>query len=464
MKHELGWERNLRHSCLRQISEALTPAPADLEWQDWRQIARPEQLPPPGDWSVWLIVTGRGWGKTRTAAECVRLAVEEGGHRHIGIIGPTAGDVRDVMIEGESGLLSVFPPSRRPSYEPSKQRVTFVNGAVANLRSADEPKRVRGLQFTFLWADELCAWRYPEGWDVLQFGNRLNRPRPRAVVTTTPVPGHQVLMDLLGSPGTYVTRGTMRDNVENLSEDRVRELEAKYGATSLGRQELEGEILDQARGALWLREWFEALEFRLPPAFGRVGGKLEFRPPVGLQRISVAIDPSVSDPERRKNPHRDPDECGLVVGGLDLDGNPVVLGDFTAIMPPGKWAQVAVQLYGLTDASGIVAEANQGGALITEVLRGIASHVPIRLVHATQAKRPRAEPVALMYEQGRVRHCGDLAALEREMMQWDPAVALRSPNRIDALVWLFHDLGLTQATGGRSTTRLRTNETGGFPR
>lgn len=198
------------HSFLQHIVDALAPPEDEDEWVPWRAKARPEQLPPAGDWSVWLIVTGRGWGKTRTAAECVRLAVEEGGHRRIGIIGPTAGDVRDVMIEGESGLLSVFPGSRRPNYEPSKQRVTFANGAVANLRSADEPKRVRGLQFTFLWADELCAWRNPETWDIVQFGNRLKRPRPVAVVTTTPVPGHRVLRELMASPSTHITRAVCK--------------------------------------------------------------------------------------------------------------------------------------------------------------------------------------------------------------------------------------------------------------
>lgn len=250
----------------------------------------------------------------------------------------------------------------------------------------------------------------------------------------------------------------MQDNVGNLSEERVRELELKYGATRLGRQELEGEIFDQVQGALWRPVWLESAGFRLPIAFGQVGGRLEYRPPAGLRRVVVAIDPSVSDPDRRKNPLKEPDECGMVVGGIDADGNPVVLGDFSAVMSPGDWARRAVLLYSLTHASGIVAEANQGGALITEVIQSIAANVPIRLVHASQAKRPRAEPVALLYEQGRVRHCGRLDALEREMTTWDAMANDRSPNRVDALVWLFHDLGLTQATGGRSTTRLRVND------
>lgn len=432
--------------------------PLDVKpFKTWEETARPDQLPPQGDWSTWLILTGRGWGKTRTAAETVRRAVEEWGHRRIAIIGPTADDIRDVMIEGESGLLSVFPESSRPNYEPSKKRVTFSNGAIANIRSADEPRRVRGLQYTFLWADELCAWQYPSCWDLAQFGNRLRTPRPRAVVTTTPVLGHELLEKIMSDARTHVTRGTMRDNAENLSPERLLELEDQYGGTELGRQELDGEILDSVPGALWKSEWFRDPKFRRPPAL-LIGenGKIVFTPPTRLARIAVALDPSVSDPERKANPLKQPDACGVCVAGLGEDGRGYVLGDFTKIMSPSAWGRIGVNLLDITKGHVLVAEANQGGELIREVIRNISSNAPLQLVHASDGKRPRAEGVSLLYEQGRVSHCGNLVALEKQMTTWDPTnPGRRSPNNIDALVWAFHGLGLCNATGMRTSQGIK---------
>lgn len=420
------------------------------EWYRWRDEARPNQIQPDGDWDTWLIVTGRGWGKTRTAAECFREKIQEG-HRRLAILGPTAGDIRDVMIEGESGLLSVFPPSERPNYEPSKRRITFKNGAIANIRSGDE--QVRGLQFTFMWADEYCAWANPDAWKVLQFGNRLKYPKPQAIVTTTPVPGHEGLLSILKHPKTIVTRGSMLDNKDNLSEDRVRQLIEDYGGTQLGRQELEGEILEFNRNALWDHEWFARDGFRLPPAFGvDEDGKAVFVPPTGLTSIAIALDPSVSDPERRKDKLKEPDACGIVVVGRFADGRGVILGDFTGVMSPGDWARRAAALYRLCKANFIVAEGNQGGELIREVIRNIDASIPIQIVHATIGKRPRAEPIALCYEQNRVSHCGRLDGLENEYTKWDSQnPAAKSPNRLDAAVWGLFALGLGVPTTKQSS-------------
>jgi phage terminase large subunit-like protein len=447
---------------LEQFREALYETAAEITGEEigaktWRSLARPEQLPPPGEWSTWLIMTGRGWGKTRTAAETVKIAVEEWGHRRLAIIGPTAGDMRDVMIEGESGLLSVFPEATRPHYEPSKQRVTFANGAVANLRSADEPRRVRGLQYTFLWADELCAWQHPTCWDIAQFGNRLREPKPVSVVTTTPVVGHELLQTLLESPRTVITRGTMRDNVA-LNAERLLELEEQYGGTELGRQELDGELLDTVPGALWVPEWFRRDGFRIAPAIGSRDGKLVFEPPVPLQRVVVALDPNVTDPGKRSNPLKKPDACGVSVVGLGDDHRAYVLADFTGIMSPAEWARLAVKLFTLCGAQQIIAEKNQGGQLIEDVIKNVAHNMPVELVSAVENKRSRAEPVSLLYEQGRVSHCGELVKLEQQMVTWDPTnPGRKSPNNIDALVWAFHGLGLCVATGMRSIKRHRVN-------
>lgn len=444
---------------------------------DWREIARKSQLPPheqvPGlSWSTWLIMTGRGFGKTRTAAETVRIAVEEWGHKYVGLIGPTAGDLRDIMIEGESGLLACYDAGggKPPVYESSKSRITWPNGAQANLRSADEPRRVRGLQFTFLWADEICAWQYPSTWRLAQFGNRLKSPKPQAVVTTTPLVGHELLQELIANPRTFVTRGTMRDNAANLSEERIIELEEEYGGTELGRQELDGELLTTIPGALWDPQWFRREGFRVPQMLGyfdestneyiqtpretrdliaieakrHVRLRLDKRVP--FARIVVAVDPNVTDPEKKNNPLKKPDACGIAVVGMTERGTPVVLGDFTAIIAPERWARLAIQLSNACalrgDPATIVAETNNGGDLVRLALQGVASKFPYQEVKAKDDKRTRAEPVSILYEQGRVKHAGEFAMLEKQMTTWDPTnTGAKSPNNIDALVWGFAALG-----------------------
>jgi len=418
----------------------------------WREIARPEQVRPEGC-VHWLYLAGRGAGKTRSAAERIRERVESGEARYIALIGPTFADVRDVMVEGESGLKAVAGHLFK-KYNRSIGEIVFRNGVKARFFSGEDPEGLRGWQSTDIWGDELCAWRLSEPtFDMAMFGLRLGSPE--AIWTTTPknVPVLRGLMDL---PGCAVTRSSTYANRDNLSETFFSSVVRKYEGTALGQQELEGQILAESRGALWQRAWFEAEGFRWAETFSREADGLVFRPPAELVRTVVALDPSVSDPEKRTNPNKAPDACGVIVAGVDDSGNGYVLADFTEVMAPAKWARLAVKLYDLFQASVIVAEANQGGELIGEVIRGISSNVPVHLVHAAVGKRPRADPVALLYEQGRVRHCGPFPKLEEQMLNWDAAdPGAKSPNNVDALVWAFHGLGLCRATGVRVHDRVR---------
>jgi phage terminase large subunit-like protein len=249
----------------------------------------------------------------------------------------------------------------------------------------------------------------------------------------------------------------MRENLA-LNPQRVQELEELYGGTELGRQELEGELLETLPGALWIPDWFRREGFRLGPAIGQQDGRLAFRPPVSLVRVVVALDPSVSDPDKRTNPLKAPDACGVSVVGLGDDHRAYVLGDFTEVMAPADWARLAVRLFTICGASSIIAEKNQGGQLIEDVIRGVVHNVPVELVSASESKRSRAEPVSLLYEQGRVSHCGEMPQLERQMTTWDPTnPGRKSPNNIDSLVWAFHGLGLCVATGTKPLSRLTVN-------
>lgn len=399
-------------------SEALALA------HDWPAWARPEQLAPPGDWFVWLILAGRGWGKTRTGAEFVRDRVERGVARRIALVARTAADTRDVMLEGESGLLNVFPPHQRPLYEPSKRRVTFHTGAVATLYSADEPNLLRGPQHDTAWADELASWSYPEAWDHLVFGLRLGLPR--AVVTTTPRPT-ELIRALTKRPSTRITRGSTYDNARNLARSFLDEVRAKYEGTRLGRQELYAELLDDTPGALWTRAMLER-------AFSRT------RPPA-LRRVVVAVDPSVAGDGGG-------DECGIVAAGLTHESEPWVLRDGSGHMSPEAWARRACDLAAELEADCLVAEANNGGALVESVIRSAwadPKKLPprIKLVHAKRGKALRAEPVAALYEQARVRHVAGLHALEDELCTWSSGEGAPSPNRLDALVYALTELCLS---------------------
>lgn len=386
---------------------------------DWSVWARPAQLAPDGDWRIWLILAGRGFGKTRSGAEWVRQQVETGCAGRIALVGATAADVRDTMIEGESGLLRIFPDETRPRYEPSKRRVTFPNGAIATTYSADEPDRLRGPNHDLAWADEVAAWRYPDAWDQLMFGLRIG-DRPRAVATTTPRPT-RLIRNLADRPDCVVTRGSTYDNAANLSSAFLDEMRNRYEGTRLGRQELEAELLLDADGALWNRDMLDDARTTTIP---------------NLRRVVVAIDPAASA-------NADSDETGIIVAGVDDHGHGYVLDDRSMKGSPAEWASAAVTAHHVHKADRIVAEANQGGDMISHTLRTVDASVPVKLVHASRGKRTRAEPVAALYEQGRVHHAGAFPELEDQLCTWTPDGP--SPDRLDALVWALSEL----MVGGR---------------
>jgi phage terminase large subunit-like protein len=392
---------------------------------DWRFWARPSQLPPEGNWRIWLLLAGRGFGKTRSGAEWVRAQVESGAAGRIALVAPTAADARDVMVEGASGLLAVAPPGEQPHYEPSKRRLTWRNGAVATLFSADEPERLRGPQFDAAWCDELAAWRYPAAWDMLMLGLRLGN-QPRVVVTTTPKPV-RLIRALLQARDCVVTRGATRENAENLAPSFLAAITQQYAGTRLGRQELEAELLEDVPGALWSRETIER---------GRVAAA------PSLARIVVAIDPAVSSGERA-------DETGIVVAGLGEDGHGYVLEDRSGRYRPHEWAGQAIAAFHAHAADRIVAETNNGGDMVETTLRMVDAAIPYKPVHAASGKIARAEPVAALYEQNRTHHVGAFPALEDQMCAFlgSGALGQSSPDRVDALVWALSELVVERGIG-----------------
>lgn len=398
----------------RALLDEFPPESFVHEWWFW---ARTDQLPPPGDWRAWVILAGRGWGKTRTGAEWVRSEVEAGRRGRLALIGATAADVRDVMVEGESGILATARPSFRPTYEPSKRRLTWPNGAVATTYSADEPDRLRGPQHDGGWPDELAAWRYPETLDMFLFGLRLG-PDPRYVVTTTPRPT-KIIKDLIAAPTTRVTRGSTYDNLANLAPAFAEQIIRKYEGTRLGRQELMAEILTDVPGALWT---YAMLEDR--------------RPAPDLVRVVVAVDPSGgSDPEN--------DEQGIGVAGKGIDGRGYVLADRTCKLSPDGWARRAIQAYLDFEADYIIAEKNFGGDMVAHTIKTAAQSmgvtIKVKVITASRGKVVRAQPVAALYEQGRVSHVEVMPELEEELTSWTPESGT-SPNRMDWLVWALTEL------------------------
>lgn len=386
---------------------------------EWRIWARENQVAPPGTWTTWLVLAGRGFGKTRTGAEWIRERIASGARR-IAIAGRTSADVRDVMIEGESGVLACCPDHDRPHYEPSKRRLTWPNGAMATTYSADEPDQARGPQHDTLWADELAAWRFPDAWDQLTFGLRLGSD-PRALVTTTPRPT-QIIRMLLADANTVITRGATRDNAANLAPAFLGKITARYAGTRLARQELDGELLLDIDGAIVTHDMIDAVRVATAP---------------DLRRIVIAIDPAVTSGD-------DADETGIIVAGLGFDSHVYVLDDLTCRVSPDKWARRAVEALDRYGADRIVAERNNGGDMVEAVLRQVRADVPITTVVATRGKHVRFEPVGALYEQGRVHHVGAFAALEDQICAFTPAgyEGDASPDRADALVWNVTDLAL----------------------
>jgi len=409
----LSWEQS------EAVIGLLSPVEAEALAYDWLgSIARPEQLPPAGKWRTWIYLAGRGAGKTRSGAETMRHWVESGQCKRLHFIAPTAGDVRDVMVEGESGILACSPPHFRPLYQPSNRRLTWPNGAVATTFSADEPERLRGPQCDGLWADEVCAWRYPQAWHLAMFGLRLG-PNPRSVVTTTPKP-IGLLKELLALPTTVLTKGRTVDNQANLAPGFLEEIVGRYSGTRLGRQELDAEILDDNPNALWTRTQIER---------DRV-----FKAPE-MARIVVAVDPAATETG---------DEIGIITAGKGVDGHFYVLDDHSLHGTPEQWGRAVVTAYHKAKADRIVYEANQGGDMVAHTIRTVDRSVPLRPVTASRGKITRAEPVSALYEQGRVHHAGCFPTLEDQMCDW-VAGTPQSPDRMDALVWAITDLDLRPA-------------------
>ena len=395
-------------------AKPLPDDPAELALYDWPRFARPEQLAPAGDWRTWLILAGRGWGKTRTGAEWVRAMVKS--CRYVNLVGATADDARDIMIEGESGILAICPRHERPDYLPSKRRLEWPNGATSLIFTADEPDRLRGKQSAKLWCDELATWRYPEAWDQAMLGLRLGK-NPQVTVTTTPRPS-ALIKTLASNPTTHVTKGTSYDNRANLAPAFFSQIITKYEGTRLGRQELNAEILDDVPGALWKRGRIDELRVHAAPT---------------LRRIVVGVDPAVTSAEGA-------DETGIIVAGRGEDGQFYVLDDLSLTATPDSWARAAVRGYYTHKADRLVAETNNGGDLVESVIRTVDPNVSYRKVTATRGKAIRAEPIAALYEQGRVHHVGSLAQLEDQMCNFDPLTSRKSPDRMDALVWALTEL------------------------
>ena len=407
---------------------------ASLPWlfEFW---ALPHQLPPEGDWKSWVIMGGRGAGKTRAGAEWVRAQVEgatpeaPGRARRVALVSETLDQARDVMVFGESGILASSPPDRRPVWEAGRRRLVWPNGAVAQLYSAHEPEALRGPQFDAAWVDELAKWKKAEEtWDMLQFALRLG-PHPQQVVTTTPR-NVAVLKRLLRQSSTVTTHAPTDANRAYLAESFLAEVQARYGGTRLGRQELEGLLLEDVEGALWSAALLERCRVEACPA---------------LSRIVVAVDPAVTGGAAS-------DECGIVVAGVVAEGpatewRAYVLEDASVRGGPLDWARAAIAAMQRHGAERLVAEVNQGGDLVESVIRQVDPLVPFRALRAGRGKGLRAEPVAALYEQGRVSHLRGLGQLEEQMCRMTVAGydGRGSPDRLDALVWAIHELVIAPA-------------------
>jgi phage terminase large subunit-like protein len=405
----------------------------------WRFWARPEQLAPPGDWRIWLIMAGRGFGKTRAGAEWVRSIGETQPDARIALVAANLAEARSIMVEGQSGLLAIAPDASRPLWEPSLRRLRWPGGAQATLFSAAEPESLRGPEHSHAWCDEIAKWDNASGramaaWDNLQLGLRVGA-LPQVAATTTPraVP---LVRHLLAASGLVISRGSSHANRGNLPHAFLDAVEGHYGGTALGRQELDGELLEDVEGALWNRSLIEACRVRWSAGT--------------FVRVVIGVDPPAGSSG---------DACGIIVCALLEDGRAAVLADASIEgASPERWARAVAQASDSWKADRIIAEANQGGEMVGAVLRASDIALPVRLVHASRGKVARAEPVAALYEAGRVLHCGTFARLEDELCGLMTGGGYlgpgRSPDRADALVWAFTELML----GRRGTPRIRSLE------
>ncbi len=434
-----GLSPSEREELLAELSPE-TLATLRYNWEFW---ARPNQLPPEGDWTTWLVLSGRGFGKSRMGAEWVRKMAHEHPGCRIALVAETAADGRDVMVLGESGLVSIDPDLTEESYQRTNRLVTWPNGSRAFIYNATEPDQLRGPQHHFAWVDELAKFKYvQETWDQLQFGLRLGE-HPKQIVTTTPRP-LPIIKKLMNDPDCIVTKGATKDNMSNLAAPFIKQIYDRYEGTRLGRQELEGEVLEDIPGALWSRTNID--ENRRPEA------------PDQMDRIIIAVDPAASSDEGS-------DETGIVAVGCarDRDGynRGYVLADRSVRGTPEEWAKKAVALYREFEADRIVAEKNQGGEMVEAVIRAADRNVPVTLVHASRGKLVRAEPISALYEQNRVHHVGRFDELEDQMCTFSADYDRKngSPDRMDALVWGLSYL-FERLTGRRRKPQQTENDSG----
>lgn len=407
-----------RDAILQELRDKKLLTKLQYDWNFW---GRPKQLPPPGSWTKWLIRSGRGFGKTRSAAEYIRSLQEAGKHGRFALVGRISSEPRDVMIEGPAGILTNSPPWNRPVYQPSIRKLTWPNGACAFTYTAEEPDQLRGPEHDAGWAEEVASWKpassAEEAWSNLIFGMRAGN-HPRLVITSTPRPV-KIMRDLTaeakaGTGETVITLGTTYENRANLAPSFFSELITKYEGTRIGRQELEGELLEDVPGALWTRGQLDTLRVSVAP---------------DLTRVVVAIDPAGGGD----------DEIGIVCAGKAVDGQCYVLADASCRKSPTGWATEAIALYRRFKGDRILAEQNYGGDMVEATLRNVERGIPYRAVVASRGKRLRAEPIAALYEKGLVHHVGTFPALEDQMANWLPD-SDDSPDRCDALVFALTDL------------------------
>jgi phage terminase large subunit-like protein len=412
-------------------------ATADNIWHKWEAVGRIEQHEPPGDWQFWLFMAGRGAGKTRAGTEWVREKVRQR-IRHIGLIAPTTDSARKVMVEGDSGIMeNAFADDidskgelmGRPIYEPSKRQLFWANGSYATIYTAEEPERLRGPQHGAIWCDELASWprsklrdSATEAWDNAMFGLRIGL-NPQAMISTTPKPipiiRELVRMSRGANPICVITRATTYDNRAALASPFYSRIISRYEGTSLGRQELLGDLIEEMEGALWTRALIE--RSRTAPPFP------------DMLRIVVGVDPAVTVGSQSSL-------TGIVVAGLAIDKRYYVLDDLSGRYTPDRWGKMVVKAYHDYQADRIVAEGNQGGDLVRANIRTVEKDLPIRIVHARHSKQARAEPIAALYEQGKVTHCKPMPELEDQQTTWVPLSGDPSPDRLDAMVWAVTEL------------------------